>query len=55
MSSHFHCTPEIVRTEVEKLLRSAGDGRGVIVSTSEAFGPDAPEENLYALRNAVTS
>jgi len=46
-------TPEIVRSEVTKLLRSAGDGRGVIVSTAEAFGPETPEENLYALSEAT--
>ncbi|MDP7396425.1 MAG: uroporphyrinogen decarboxylase family protein [Lentisphaeria bacterium] len=46
-------TPELVRSEVHKLLSSAGDGRGVVVSTAEAFGPEAPEENLCALSQSV--
>ena len=45
--------PAVVHSEVYKLLSSARDGRGVVVSTAEAFGPETPEANLYALSQAV--
>ena len=46
-------TPETVRAAVQKMLRASGDGRGVIVGTAEAFGPETPAENLHALTQSV--
>ena len=46
-------TPETVREEVKRLLAASGDGRGVIIGTAEAFGPDTPAESLHALAGAV--
>jgi len=46
-------TPDTVRTEIEKLLAAAGDGRGIIIGVAEAFGPETPAESLHALAQAV--
>jgi hypothetical protein len=42
-----------VRRAVEELHVQAPDGRGLIVGTAEAFGPETPAECLHALSKAV--
>lgn len=46
-------TPERVREAVTELLESARDGRGVVIATGEAFGPQTPSECLRELVRAV--
>ncbi|MCX6992547.1 MAG: hypothetical protein NT011_05305 [Kiritimatiellaeota bacterium] len=44
---------QTIQQAVEALFTQAPDGRGLVVGTAEAFGPDTPEECLYALSRAV--
>lgn len=44
---------DTVRRGVEELHAQAPDGRGLIVGTAEAFGPETPPECLHALSQAV--
>ncbi len=46
-------SPQKVRAAVEKLLAEIGDGRGVIISTGEGFGPETPPELLHEWVQAV--
>jgi len=45
--------PKRVRTAVEALLGEIGDGRGIVLSTGEAFGPETPPECLHECARAV--
>ena len=46
-------TPERVREAVAALGEGAGDGRGVVIATGEAFGPETPSECMRELVRAV--
>lgn len=46
-------TPDLVRAAVAELHKVCPDGRGLIVGTAEAFGPETPTENLHALTQVV--
>lgn len=46
-------TPGKVRAAVTELLDQVGDGRGVVVGTGEAFGPETPAECLHELTRGV--
>lgn len=46
-------TPEKVRSTVRELLGQIGDGRGVVISAGEAFGPETPAECLRELTRVV--
>ena len=45
--------PEKVRDAVKELLEQAGDGRGVVISAAEAFGPATPGECIRELGKTV--
>ncbi|NVM03609.1 MAG: uroporphyrinogen decarboxylase family protein, partial [Candidatus Helarchaeota archaeon] len=49
----FKKSPDEVARETEKILKAAAPGGGYIFNTSEMVPRDTPEENMFAMVNAV--
>jgi len=52
--AYLHASPEKIRTEVERILASYGEGSGHVFNLGHGITPDVDPENAGAFIRAVT-
>jgi uroporphyrinogen decarboxylase len=48
-----HATPEQVKAKTEEIVQKLGYNGGLIFAASHHIQPDTPDENIYALFEAL--